>query len=75
MATLSLSIPKAFGKTLLAEQVQKFVIKAMASAWDQGYETAHRDHCDYMPDEVDDDVCDVTSPNPYWEEVARDDAE
>ncbi len=35
--TLSLQIPKQFGKTLLAEQIQAFIIEAMAQAWDEGW--------------------------------------
>lgn len=34
--TLVLDIPKAFGKTAMAEQIQAFVIEAMAQAWDEG---------------------------------------
>lgn len=43
MATLSLSIPKAFGKTILAEEIQKFVIQAMKQAWDEGYKAGKLD--------------------------------
>lgn len=40
MVNLSLSIPMAFGKTALAEQIQTFVIEACAEAWDEGFYAA-----------------------------------
>ena len=45
MATLSLEIPRAFGKTFLAEQIQTFVGQAMRVAWDACVNEMHEHGC------------------------------
>lgn len=58
--TLSLDIPKQFGKTALAEKIQEFVILAMAKAWEEGWEAGW--------DERSADIPGAGYQNPYTSE-------
>jgi hypothetical protein len=39
--------------------------QAKAEAWDEGYRSGQRDHCDYWPSA---ETCDISSANPYRKE-------